>query len=91
MWKQFTSQDSYKWVEILSNSVKSYNNSFHCTIGMKPNEVNHENFEKLRKFYNANSPISNKTNVTNVTACENNCLPSKINKVILLQSDNCKG
>ena len=59
MWKKFTSQGNYKWVEILPSLVKSYNDSFHRTIGMKPNEVNHQNSERLRKLY-ANSQISHR-------------------------------
>ena len=47
MWKQFTIQGSYKWVNILDDLVTSYNDSKHRTIKMKPTEVNKENEQTL--------------------------------------------
>ena len=67
MWKQFISQKGYKWVDILPSLMKSYNDSFNRTIGMKPNEVNHQNSERLPKLYNANSKMVHKTKIKEKT------------------------
>ena len=42
----------YRWVDILPEITKSYNNSYHRSIGMTPNEVNAQN-EKMvyRRLY----------------------------------------
>lgn len=39
MWKQFTARGTYEWLTILPDIVKSYNNTKHRTIGMKPKDV----------------------------------------------------
>ncbi|XP_070168346.1 uncharacterized protein [Polyergus mexicanus] len=36
MWKQFSIQGNYKWVDILPNLLNIYNNRKHRTIGMTP-------------------------------------------------------
>jgi hypothetical protein len=43
MWKYFTENNTKVWVSVLNAFVKSYNNSTHRTIGMKPADVNEEN------------------------------------------------
>jgi hypothetical protein len=43
VWKQFTIQGKYKWVDILPNLLNQYNNSVHRTTGMKPVDVNKKN------------------------------------------------
>lgn len=40
LYRLFSEQGSFRWLEILPKLVKNYNNSFHRTIGMKPVEVN---------------------------------------------------
>ncbi|XP_046750602.1 uncharacterized protein LOC124413859 [Diprion similis] len=39
MWTQFSMQGSYKWLDILSDLVLTYNNTKHRTIRMKPSDV----------------------------------------------------
>lgn len=46
MWKQFSFQGNYKWIDMLPKLVHQYNNTKHRTIGMKPSEVSKKN-EKL--------------------------------------------
>lgn len=47
MWKQFSFQGNYKWLDILQNIVSNYNNTIHSTIGIKPKEVNKKNEKYL--------------------------------------------
>lgn len=53
MWKEFSLQGSYKWVNILNTIVNTYNNKKHTTTGLKPTEVSkkHEQF-LLKTVYN---------------------------------------
>ena len=44
----FEINKNFKWIDILPKIVKDYNNSYHSTIKMKPNEVNEE-AEKVLK------------------------------------------
>lgn len=46
MYREFTAQGSYRWLEILPKIIREYNNSFHSSIGMPPNKVTAKN-EKL--------------------------------------------
>ena len=39
MWRYFTQHNTRRYVECLPKLVKSYNNTFHRTIGMTPNEA----------------------------------------------------
>ena len=43
MWKYFTSENSYRWIDVLYKLVDGYNSSFHRTIKMKPMDVNKSN------------------------------------------------
>lgn len=53
MWLLFSYNSSYKWIHILQKIVDEYNNSYHRTIKMTPNEVNQENAKVLlRTVYN---------------------------------------
>lgn len=45
MWKQFSMQGTYKWIDIVSGLVNDYNNTKHRTIKMKPNQVS-KKYEK---------------------------------------------
>lgn len=49
MWKVFSFQGTYKWIDILPKLLNKYNNTVHRTIKMKPVEVNKENEEMLKK------------------------------------------
>ena len=45
MWRYFTKKQSVRYVDVLQDFVRSYNNTFHRTIGMAPSEVNATNQE----------------------------------------------
>lgn len=53
VWKQFSLQGNYKWLDILPKIVKDYNNTKHRTTGMKPAEITkkHEKY-LLKNVYN---------------------------------------
>ena len=54
MWKRFSLQGNYKWVDILPELISKYNNTKHRTIGMKPKDVNKNNESLiLFRFLNA--------------------------------------
>lgn len=46
MWKMFSYQSSYKWIDKIEGLVKDYNNSIHRTIKMAPIDVNNKRIEK---------------------------------------------
>lgn len=39
LWKAFTVNGNYKWLELLPQIIKEYNNTVHRTIVMKPKDV----------------------------------------------------
>ena len=43
MWKQFSLQGNYKWLNILDKNVFKYNNTTHSFTGISPAEVTKEN------------------------------------------------
>ena len=47
MWRAFTKQGSYKWLDIVQDLVDSYNRTKHSAIGMAPINVKPEN-DKLK-------------------------------------------
>lgn len=47
MWKEFSYQGTYKWINIYQELVDKYNNTYHRTIKMKPNQVNSLNEKSL--------------------------------------------
>lgn len=49
MWKEFSLQGTYKWLDLLPLIIKNYNNTIHRTIGMKPKDVNSRNAKLLLK------------------------------------------
>jgi len=57
MWERFTFQGSYKWLTILPELIRNYNNTKHRTIKMKPKNVTKNNEKDIsRKIYhNQNS------------------------------------
>ena len=50
MWKRFSLQGNYKWLNILEDIVLKYNNTEHGTTGLKPIEVNKKNENKILKY-----------------------------------------
>jgi hypothetical protein len=47
MWKQFSSQGSYKWLQLLPKIVKQYNSTKHRTTGYRPEAVNTRNAREI--------------------------------------------
>lgn len=47
MWKKFSLQGSYKWLQLLPEITRKYNNSKHRTTGMKPADVKQKHERKL--------------------------------------------
>ena len=47
LWKEFSYQGNYKWINILQEIVKKYNNTIHRTIRRKPIEVNKKNEKEI--------------------------------------------
>ena len=43
MWRYFTHNNTYKYIDVLQDFVTAYNNSKHRSIGMTPNQVNYGN------------------------------------------------
>lgn len=60
MWKHFSKIGKYKWIDDLQKMIASYNNTFHRTIKMKPNEVNESNEKKLLNTVYSNIKIVKK-------------------------------
>lgn len=60
MWKEFSFNGNYKWVDLLPKIVKKYNNTKHSTIKMRPSEVTKRN-EKylLQTAYNHIKMVGN--------------------------------
>lgn len=53
LYKYFSLNGSYRWIDILSDIVKDYNNRRHRTIGMKPCDVTKSNEKQiLNSVYN---------------------------------------
>lgn len=54
MWKMFSLNGSYRWIDNLKSIVDKYNNTYHRTIKMKPIDVNSTTKEKhlLSTVYN---------------------------------------
>ena len=62
MWKEFSLQGNYKWLDLLANVVHRYNNSYHRTIKMKPSQVNKSNENAILKAaYTQIKIVSNKS------------------------------
>lgn len=63
MWKQFSLQGSYEWINILQSIVDNYNHTRHRTIKMEPASVNYENEQNLLDSvynYKINYPAAEK-------------------------------
>ena len=49
MFRSFTSRGNHRWVDILKDLVDGYNNTKHSSTGFKPNEVNEENENEVKR------------------------------------------
>lgn len=58
MWKKFSLNGNYKWVDILPDLVSTYNNTVNSKIKMKPVDVNEKNAELLRLHVYNNYDVS---------------------------------
>lgn len=47
MWKEFSANGSYCWINMIDTLTKKYNNSKHRTIKMKPSKVNATNEKQI--------------------------------------------
>ena len=47
MWRYFTKIQSVRYIDVLHDFVRSYNNTFHPAIGMAPSDVNAPNQEEV--------------------------------------------
>lgn len=54
MWRKFTEQGKYAWLNILDDLLNEYNTRKHRTIGMAPIEVNNANEDLVRQNINRN-------------------------------------
>ena len=61
MWRYFTHHGSYRWVDVLDDLIQSYNNTYHRSIGMTPNQVSTENeVEVYDRLYGEPKPKQKK-------------------------------
>ena len=49
MWRCFTKNQSVRYVDVLQAFMRSYNDTYHRSIGMAPSEVNSTNQETVRQ------------------------------------------
>ena len=44
----YSSRGSHRWIDVIDDIVRGYNNSYHSSIGMNPNQVNSDNESEVR-------------------------------------------
>ena len=49
MWKYFTNANTRNFIKVLDDLIDSYNNSYHRSINMAPNQVTWENAAEIAK------------------------------------------
>lgn len=54
LFREFSIRGSYKWIDILKNIIRQYNNSYHRTIKMPPSMVTPEDESYLQSIHNSN-------------------------------------
>ena len=60
LFRYFTKNKTREYLDVLPKLVKSYNNSYHSSIGTTPNSVNPQNSEKIwNRLYNKHIPYKN--------------------------------
>lgn len=58
LWKEFSMNGNYRWIDLIDELCNFYNNRIHSTIKMKPADVNKLNEKKLlAEVYNYNEPL----------------------------------
>lgn len=67
IFKYLTHVNSYRYIDVLDQTVKSYNSDYHRTIRMSPIEVNEKNivqvYENIRKSQNLSSATSSRLRI----------------------------
>ena len=58
IWKYFTEKKTKVWIYVIEDIVSNYNNTYHTTVKMAPNEVNWKNRKKV--FQNSFKKINEK-------------------------------
>ena len=54
MYRYFKAENTFRYLDVLQDLVESYNNTYHCSIGMKPSQVNSRNeFQVFRQVFPA--------------------------------------
>lgn len=61
MWKQFSLQGNYKWLNLLQHLVDKYNNTVHSTIHMKPKDINIKNSKSVIIKFRKNTTLNKDT------------------------------
>ena len=49
IFRYLTHRNTNRWIDVIEDFVTSYNNSYHRTIGMSPNQVNSDNENQIAK------------------------------------------
>ena len=49
IWKYFTQTGKQRWIDVIDSIVENYNNTYHTTIKMTPNEVTWDNRKEVFK------------------------------------------
>ena len=49
MWKYFTAENTRRYIDVLQDFIDAYNNTYHSSIKMTPNQVTKENEYKVRE------------------------------------------
>ena len=58
MWRYFTKKQSVRYVDVLQDFMRSYNDTYHRSIGMAPSEVNSTNQETVwQRLYGHESVV----------------------------------
>ena len=64
LYRHFSANNTYRWLEVLPKMLETYNNRFHRSIGCKPNEVTVDNeIDVYRKLYHKKPRWGKKYNV----------------------------
>ena len=96
MWKRFTAENTRNWIDMLPKLINEYNNSYHSTVGMSPNNaIKPENYNtalentlsKTNKFikHNAKYKIGDKVRISRIKGIfEKGYLPNWSEAVYLI-------
>lgn len=59
MYRYFTHTNSYRYIDVLSDLIHSYNSAIHSSHNLSPNRINESNQETVwQKLYNPDRPIN---------------------------------